>query len=87
MDRESTGAAYIARYHSSGVIPLGTHTTVFQAEVVAIFLLADFLISTCDREIHVFLDSFSVLHSLTTGGKTYYVVQECFQALQDVVSP
>jgi ribonuclease HI len=82
----STGAAYIAGNNSTGVIPLGTHATVFQAEVMAILELADFLISTCDREIHVFVDSLSVLHSLTTGWKTSSLVQECFQALQDVVS-
>jgi hypothetical protein len=63
----STGAAYIAGNNSTDVIPLGTHATVFQAEVMAILELADFLISICDREIHVFVDSLSVLHSLTTG--------------------
>jgi hypothetical protein len=83
--QSSTGASYIAGNNSTGVIPLATHATVFQAEVMAILELADFLMSTCDREIHVFVDSLSVLHSLTTGWKTSSLVQECFQALQDVV--
>jgi hypothetical protein len=82
----STGAAYIEGNNSTGVIPLGTHASVFQAEVMAILKPADFLISICDREIHVFVDSLSVLHSLTTGWKTSSLVQECFQALQDIVS-
>jgi ribonuclease HI len=82
----STGAAYIAGNNSTSVIPLGTHAAVFQAELMAIVELADFLISTCDRQIHVFKDSLSVLHSLTTGWKTSSLVQESFQALQDVVS-
>ena len=65
------------------LIPLGTHTSVFQAEILAIKWAAEEMILYPGRnKIYIYSDSMSSLYALQTWQFMTYLVSECFESLK-----
>jgi len=71
---------------AEGTIPLGTFATVFQAEAMAIFGVADFLKSVAPEgsSICIFVDSMCILMALAGQGTTSELVGNVHSVLNEL---
>lgn len=88
---DKTGAAYTITYGGETweeKIPLGTHSTVFQAEILAILHAASAVTDLNEekRNVFIYTDSLSSISALNTWRNMTEIVQECFQVLYELGS-